>query len=65
MIDDEEPFQVVCVRAGVTLTVPPERSILSVARERGIHVISWCPRVSAAPARPRCSRVSPTTATAC
>jgi len=42
MIDDEEPFQVVCVRAGVTLTVPPERSILSVARERGIHVISWC-----------------------
>jgi ferredoxin len=37
-----EPFEVVCVRSGVTLTVPPDRSILSVARERGIVVISWC-----------------------
>jgi ferredoxin len=36
------PFEVVCVRSGVTLTVPPDRSILAVARERGIAVISWC-----------------------
>jgi ferredoxin len=39
---DEEPFEVVCVRSGVTLTVPPGRSILSVAKERGIAVLSWC-----------------------
>lgn len=38
----EEPFEVVCRRSGVTLTVPPGRSILSVARERGIEVISSC-----------------------
>jgi ferredoxin len=39
---NDEPFDVVCARSGVTLTVPPGRSILSVARERGIAVISWC-----------------------
>jgi ferredoxin len=39
---DEQPFEVVCVRSGVTLTVPPNRSIASVAAERGIHVIAWC-----------------------
>jgi ferredoxin len=38
----EEPFDVVCVRSGVTLTVPPGRSILSVVQERGIDVLSWC-----------------------
>jgi ferredoxin len=38
----EEPFEVVCVRSGVTLTVPPGRSILAVAKERGIHVLAWC-----------------------
>ena len=36
----EESFEVVCVRSGITLTVPPGRSILSVARERGIDVHS-------------------------
>ena len=40
--NDEQPFEVVCVRSGVTLTVPPERSILTVARECGIDVFSWC-----------------------
>jgi ferredoxin len=40
--DSEESFEVVCVRSGVTLTVPPGRSILSVATERGIDVFFWC-----------------------
>jgi ferredoxin len=40
--DVEEPFEVVCARSGVTLTVPPGRSILSVAKECGIDVLSWC-----------------------
>jgi ferredoxin len=40
--DEDKPFEVVCVRSGVTLTVPPGRSILSVAKECGIEVISWC-----------------------
>jgi ferredoxin len=39
---DGESFEVVCVRSGVTLTVPPGRSILSIAEERGIEVLSWC-----------------------
>jgi len=39
---DEESFEVVCVRSSVTLTVPPGRSILSIAEERGIEVLSWC-----------------------
>jgi ferredoxin len=39
---DEKPFDVVCARSGITLTVPPGRSILSVAGERGIEVIAWC-----------------------
>jgi ferredoxin len=39
---DDKPFEVVCVRSGVTLTVPPGRSILSVAAECGIDVISSC-----------------------
>jgi len=40
--DGDDSFQVVCARSGVTLTVPPGRSILSVAKERGIDVFSWC-----------------------
>jgi tetrachlorobenzoquinone reductase len=40
--DGEDSFEVVCARSGVTLTVPPGRSILSVAKERGIDVFSWC-----------------------
>lgn len=39
---DEKPFEVVCVRSRVTLTVPPGRSIASVAMECGIDVIAWC-----------------------
>jgi ferredoxin len=39
---DDGSFEVVCVRSGVTLTVPAGRSILSVAEERGIDVLSWC-----------------------
>ena len=40
--DRGESFEVVCVRSGVTLTVPPDRSILAVAKETGIDVHSWC-----------------------
>jgi ferredoxin len=40
--DGEEPFEVVCVRSGVRFTVPPGRSILSVAADRGIAVLGWC-----------------------
>jgi ferredoxin len=39
---NDQPFEVVCVRSGVTLSVPPGRSILSVAKEYGIEVLSWC-----------------------
>jgi ferredoxin len=38
----EEPFDVVCVRSGVRFTVPPGRSILSVAEDCGIEVLSSC-----------------------
>jgi ferredoxin len=38
----DESFEVVCVRSGVTLTVPPGRSILEVAQEWGIAVLSSC-----------------------
>jgi ferredoxin len=40
--DAEESFEVECVRSGVTLTVPPGRSILSVVEECGIEVLSSC-----------------------
>jgi ferredoxin len=39
---DEQPFEVVCVRSGVTLTVPPDRSIASVAQQCGIPLVAWC-----------------------
>jgi ferredoxin len=42
MMRGEEPFDVVCARSGVTLTVPPGRSILSVAVDSGIDVLAWC-----------------------
>jgi ferredoxin len=37
--EEQDSFDVVCVRSGLTLTIPPGRSILSVAQERGIDVI--------------------------
>jgi ferredoxin len=41
-LDDDAPFDVVCVRSGVTFTVPPGRSILSVAHDNGVEVLSSC-----------------------
>jgi ferredoxin-NADP reductase len=35
-------FEVVCQRAGVTLTVPPDKSILEVLNDAGISVMSSC-----------------------
>ena len=40
--DGEDSFEVVCARSGFTMTVPPGRSILSVAKERGIDALSSC-----------------------
>ncbi len=36
------PFEVVLQRSGLTLTVPPQRSILSVVEEAGVGVLSSC-----------------------
>lgn len=41
-VPGEQPFEVVCARSGVTFTVPPGRSILSVAKDSGIDVLFWC-----------------------
>jgi len=38
----EDAFEVVCVRSRITLTIPPERSIISVAKEHGIDVLQSC-----------------------
>lgn len=38
----EEPFDVVLKRTGVTVTVPRDRSILSVVEEAGVGVLSSC-----------------------
>ena len=37
-----EPFDVVLERSGLTVTVPPERSIMSVVEEAGVAVVSSC-----------------------
>jgi ferredoxin-NADP reductase len=37
-----EPFDVVLQRSGITVTVPPERSIMSVVEEAGVAVVSSC-----------------------
>jgi cytochrome P450/ferredoxin-NADP reductase len=37
-----ESFEVVLQRSGLTLTVPPDRSILSVVEEAGVGVLSSC-----------------------
>jgi cytochrome P450/ferredoxin-NADP reductase len=37
-----EAFEVVLDRSGLTLTVPPERSILSLVEEAGVGVVSSC-----------------------
>jgi ferredoxin-NADP reductase len=37
-----EPFDVELRQSGITLTVPPERSILDLAEEAGVHVLSSC-----------------------
>jgi ferredoxin len=41
-VPHEESFEVVCARSGVTLLVPPGRSILAIAKERGVSVLSSC-----------------------
>lgn len=40
--DALESFEVVCQRSGVTLLVPRDRSILEMAREAGLTVLSSC-----------------------
>jgi len=38
----KEAFEVVLQRSELTLTVPPQRSILSIAEEAGVGVLSSC-----------------------
>jgi ferredoxin len=35
-------FEVVCQRSGITVTVPPDRSILEVVQEAGVNALSSC-----------------------
>jgi ferredoxin-NADP reductase len=44
-VDDVAPatgFEVVCQRSGITVTVPPDRSILEVVQEAGVNALSSC-----------------------
>jgi ferredoxin-NADP reductase len=38
----EAPFEVVCQRSGLTVTVPPGQSILEALEEQGVSVLSSC-----------------------
>ena len=38
----EAGFEVVCARSGVTVTVPPDKSIIDALEENGISVLSSC-----------------------
>jgi len=48
-------FEVELARAGLTLTVPPGRSILDVVEAAGIPVLSSCTEGTCGPVRPLCS----------
>ncbi len=39
---EEAPFEVVCQRSGLTVTVPPGQSILDALEEQGVSVLSSC-----------------------
>jgi len=39
---DPDSFEVVCQRSGVTITVPPGRSIIDTLEENGVSVLSSC-----------------------
>jgi len=39
---EEAPFEVVCQRSGLTVTVPPGRSIIDALDEQGVSVLSSC-----------------------
>jgi ferredoxin len=39
---EEGPFEVVCQRSGLTVTVPPGQSILEALEEQGVSVLSSC-----------------------
>jgi ferredoxin-NADP reductase len=40
--DQEQPFEVVCQRSGLTVTVPPGQSIIDALDENGVSVLSSC-----------------------
>ncbi|QXJ23871.1 oxidoreductase [Actinomadura graeca] len=40
--EQAEPFDVELAASGLTLTVPPEKSILEVVEEAGVHVLTSC-----------------------
>ena len=39
---EEAPFEVVCQRSGLTVTVPPGKSIIDALDEEGVSVLSSC-----------------------
>jgi ferredoxin len=39
---EEAPFEVVCQRSGLTVTVPPGKSIIDALDEQGVSVLSSC-----------------------
>ena len=60
-----EAFEVVLARSELTLTVPPDRSILDVVEEAGVGVLSSCAEGTCGTCETRCSTASRTTATRC
>ena len=60
-----EAFEVVLARSGLTLTVPPERSILDVVEAAGVGVLSSCAEGTCGTCETPFSTACPTTATPC
>ena len=58
-------FAVVCQRSGVTVTVPPDKSIIDALEENGISVLSSCLEGVCGTCETRCSKASRTIATRC
>lgn len=54
-----DAFEVHLAQSGLTLTVPPDRSILDVVEEAGIELLTSAGRAPAGLARPRSSRTPP------
>lgn len=60
-----EAFELELARSGLTLTVPPDRSVLETVEAAGVAVVFSCREAHAARVRPTSSTAGPTTATRC